>query len=193
MTTVLAFDTSAAHCAVALLHGDRLTTRVDAMARGQAEHLVPLLEEMLAAADLAWRDLSALGVGTGPGNFTGIRISVATARGLSLGLGIPAIGVSGFETVAHGAARPVTVALPAPRERAYVQQFDGGEAGPARLIDLADVPAHALPPLPAEEAVARIARIAAGRLGGNNARPAPLYVRPADAAPSRDAAPVILP
>ena len=44
-------------------------------------------------AGVAWRDLSAIGVGTGPGNFTGIRISVAAARGLALSLGVPAVGL----------------------------------------------------------------------------------------------------
>ena len=59
------------------------------MARGQAERLVPMLEEMLAEAGLGWRDLDALGVCTGPGNFTGIRISVSAARGLALALDVP--------------------------------------------------------------------------------------------------------
>ena len=90
--TILAFDTSAAHCAAALLCAGKIEVRVDEMARGQAEHLMPMLEEVLAAQGLTWADLDAIGVGTGPGNFTGIRISVAAARGLALGLGIPAVG-----------------------------------------------------------------------------------------------------
>ena len=89
--TLLAFDTSAAHCAAALLIAGKIHTRIDEMARGQAEHLMPMLEEVLAAHGLAWRDLDAIGVGTGPGNFTGIRISVAAARGLALGLGCPLV------------------------------------------------------------------------------------------------------
>ena len=54
--------------------------------RGQAERLLPMLEEMLAEAGVGWRDLDGIGVGTGPGNFTGIadRASRA-ARGLALG------------------------------------------------------------------------------------------------------------
>ncbi|MEY2961568.1 MAG: hypothetical protein RLZ60_1398, partial [Pseudomonadota bacterium] len=43
--TILAFDTSAAHCAAALLQGGTITTRIDEMAKGQAEHLMPLLTE----------------------------------------------------------------------------------------------------------------------------------------------------
>ncbi|PKP74508.1 MAG: tRNA (adenosine(37)-N6)-threonylcarbamoyltransferase complex dimerization subunit type 1 TsaB, partial [Alphaproteobacteria bacterium HGW-Alphaproteobacteria-6] len=119
---VLGFDTSAAHCAAALLRGDRiLAARAEAMGRGQAERLMPMLEEMLAGAGAGWRDLAAIGVGTGPGNFTGVRISVAAARGLAVALAIPAIGISGFEAGAAlaregGAATgPVWVAAPAPQ------------------------------------------------------------------------------
>ena len=97
-TLIVAFDTSAAHCAAALLSGDRvLAARAEEMGRGQAERLMPLLEEMLADAGAAWRDLARIGVGVGPGNFTGIRISVSAARGLALALGVPAIGVTTFD------------------------------------------------------------------------------------------------
>ena len=98
---VLGFDTSAAHCAAAVVCGDRvLAERAEPMTKGQAERLFPLLEELLAEAGLAWSDLDAIGVGVGPGNFTGVRISVAAARGLALSLGIPAIGVSATEAAA---------------------------------------------------------------------------------------------
>ena len=91
---ILAFDTSAAHCAAALLSGDRVLARVaEAMPRGQAERLMGLLHEVLSGSGHDWRDLDAIGVGIGPGNFTGIRISVSAARGLALGLGVPAYGV----------------------------------------------------------------------------------------------------
>ena len=90
----LAFDTAAAHCAAVLLCGARVAARRhEPMQRGQAERLMPMLEEMLTEADHAWRDLDTIGVCTGPGNFTGCRIGVAAARGLAFGLGVPAIGV----------------------------------------------------------------------------------------------------
>lgn len=214
---ILGFDTSAAHCAAALLRGDRiLAARAEAMGRGQAERLMPMLEEMLAGAGAGWRDLAAIGVGTGPGNFTGVRISVAAARGLAVALNIPAIGVSGFEAGAalareagplarEAGAAPVWVAAPAPQglvhlwrsadERAEIATTGAtapvvraeDDPGPldAPLIRLADADPRAL-------AIA-IAGIAAMRRGRALPRPAPLYLRPADAAPSRDAAPVILP
>ncbi|MDP5359745.1 MAG: tRNA (adenosine(37)-N6)-threonylcarbamoyltransferase complex dimerization subunit type 1 TsaB [Paracoccaceae bacterium] len=186
---ILAFDTSAAHCAAALLLGDRIVTRVDEMAKGQAEHLMPMLEEMLRAEGLSWADLDGIGVGMGPGNFTGIRISLAAARGLSLGLGKPAIGVNGFEARAYEEALPYIATIPAPRGQSYAQSFP--ETGNPSEPELRA--REAGPQKPPHMLIAATARIAASRLATNHARPAPLYIRSADAAPPRDPAPVLLP
>lgn len=197
---ILAFDTSAAQCAAALLCGDRVWLKIEAMDKGQAERLLPLLAEVLAEAGVAWRDLAAIAVGTGPGNFTGVRISVAAARGLALGLGIPAIGVTRLEALAHGLPRPLTVIEDARRGEVYVQSFTDAGAGPARIAtpeDLGAVEAvqtgsgcdgvAAAMPL-----VQAMAQIAARRLGSDQPRPAPFYLRGADAAPPSDPPPVIL-
>jgi tRNA threonylcarbamoyladenosine biosynthesis protein TsaB len=212
---VLAFDTSAAHCAAALLSGDRvLAERIEDMGKGQAERLMPLLEEVLAEAGKTWRDLDAIGVGTGPGNFTGIRLSVAAARGLALSLKVNAIGVTGFEAMACGTKGPVVTSIDARRDALYVQLMDGDRAGDPSHCTLDTLPAVPTGPGPvcighrAEELAAHyagkvtlpryplavaIARVAALRLDEPAPRPAPLYLKPADAAPSRDAPPVILP
>ncbi|MDX5349471.1 MAG: tRNA (adenosine(37)-N6)-threonylcarbamoyltransferase complex dimerization subunit type 1 TsaB, partial [Paracoccaceae bacterium] len=109
---VLGFDTSAAHCAAALLRGDAvLAHRFEPMAKGQAERLMPMIEEQLAEAGLGFADLAVIGVGVGPGNFTGIRVAVAAARGLALALGIPAVGVSATEAAACDLPRPCRVVL----------------------------------------------------------------------------------
>ena len=200
MLPILAFDTSAAHCAAALLLPDRVILRDEPMEKGQAERLVPLLAEVLAEGGLAWSDLRALAVGTGPGNFTGVRIAVAAARGLALGLGIPAVGVTRLEALAHGLPRPVVVIEDARRGQVYVQLFTPSGAGPAHLADRV-VPACAAtgsaagqgalaPAMPLVEA---IARIGATRAAMPQPRPAPFYLRGADAAPPADAPPVILP
>jgi tRNA threonylcarbamoyl adenosine modification protein YeaZ len=181
------------------------------MATGQAERLMPMLEEVLAEGGAGWRDLAALGVGTGPGNFTGVRIAVAAARGLALGLGVPAIGVTVFEALAWG-REAVLVAQDARLGQAYLQGFGPGAFGP--VLQPVEAP---LPSLPAgtpavgelaEAFAARtggraeapvlplaegVARIALSRLGRDNPRPAPLYLRAPDAAPPRDPAPAILP
>jgi tRNA threonylcarbamoyladenosine biosynthesis protein TsaB len=210
---VLAFDTSAAHCAAALLSGDQvLVERQEDMAKGQAERLMPMLEEMLAEAGIGWRDLAVLGVGVGPGNFTGVRIAVAAARGLALGLGIPAVGVTTFEAMALGAARPCAVVLDARRGQVYVQVF-GAQAGAAMLVGAGaplpltagtgflghDAEASALrhggqAARPVHSLTGAMARIAlARRADPDLMRPAPFYLRGAEAAPPSDPPPVILP
>jgi tRNA threonylcarbamoyladenosine biosynthesis protein TsaB len=199
---ILAFDTSAAHCAAALLLPGGLIQRVEPMEKGQAERLIPLLEEVLADGGISWPDLKALAVGTGPGNFTGVRIAVAAARGLALGLGIPAVGVTRLEALAHDLPRPIRVIEDARRGEVYVQDFAKDGPGPARLaaaesIDLsgpvtgsaAGVAAHA-PAMPLAEAIARIGAL---RATSPHPRPAPFYLRGADAAPPSDPPPVILP
>ena len=206
---VLAFDTSAAHCAAAVVSGSRiLAQRVERMDKGQAERLMPLLAEVLAEAQVGYAGLSAIGVGTGPGNFTGVRISVAAARGLALGLGIPAIGVTGFEALATGLPDDVVLLLDARRGALWVAgkgidpqlmdptHFPDGITGRPvaghRAAELALQTGGTLLEQPVPLAVA-IARLAAGRLATVQPRPAPLYLRAADAALPTEPPPVILP
>ncbi|MBO9450909.1 tRNA (adenosine(37)-N6)-threonylcarbamoyltransferase complex dimerization subunit type 1 TsaB [Tropicibacter sp. R16_0] len=188
---ILAFDTSGPFCAAALLRGgDVLDARVEEMKRGQAERLMSLLEEILATAGVTWRDLDAIGVGIGPGNFTGIRISVSAARGLALGLGIPAVGVTGFESLGLSAPDGTLPAIPAPRDHVYIRR----SAEAPELVPANDAKEIAPLYLPEDEAktVIAIARIAAERYRITVTPPAPFYIRPADAAPSRDVPPVLL-
>ncbi len=210
---VLGFDTSAAHCAAALIRGENLVAaRHEEMSRGQAERLFPMIGEMLADAGLSWRDVGLIGVGTGPGNFTGIRLSVAAARGLALSLEIPAIGVNRFQAMTwgqNGAALALVDARrgqfyagtsderlePALYERDKLVETFAGRVGicmgdDAELIAPELGAQVAQPLLPVAQAVARVALEKRGMPVG---RPAPLYLKPADAAPSRMAAPVILP
>ncbi|SHF14793.1 tRNA threonylcarbamoyl adenosine modification protein YeaZ [Litoreibacter ascidiaceicola] len=214
----LAFDTSAAHCAAALLSGDTvLVSRVEEMQKGQAERLMPLLEEVLLGAGKKWSDLDRIGVGIGPGNFTGIRISVSAARGLALSLGIPAIGVNVLEAMAFGPAQEgqTLAILDARQDNVYIQFFTkGGDAldspnlraedeiqagsprGTAFVVgynsaSVATQLGAEVVKTSATDLITAIARIASARVP-DGARPAPLYLRPADAAPPRDPAPVIL-
>ena len=206
---VLAFDTSAAHCAAAVVSGTHvLSQRAHAMEKGQAERLMPLLAEVLGEAGVGYSHLAGIGVGTGPGNFTGIRISVAAARGLALGLGIPAIGVTGFEAVGYGLPDDAVALLDARRGATWLA--GGGLA--AQLADADDLPGllagRSLTGHRADEIAAltggtalvqpvpmavAIALIAASRLGMEQPRPAPVYLRAADAALPTEPPPVILP
>ncbi|SEW28063.1 tRNA threonylcarbamoyl adenosine modification protein YeaZ [Cognatiyoonia koreensis] len=192
---ILAFDTAGPHCAAALWRdGHVIGSRHEEMKRGQAERLMVLIEELLGENQITWADIGLVAVGIGPGNFTGIRISVAAARGIGLGCGIPVMGVSQFE-VSRGPDSPnlrdaSVASVPGPRDSAYVQEFcDGKPAGPPTISEncMSLVAAHAPAPT--------IAQIAAQRWAAGETtpdRPAPLYVRAADAAPPRDLAPVIL-
>ncbi len=197
-----------------MLSGERVLVQTqEAMGKGQAERLMPLIAEALAQGGVAAGDLDAIGVGIGPGNFTGIRISVSAARGLALALGVPAVGVCTLEALAHGLPRPLTVIEDARRGEVYVQEFTSDGVEGAVLLALSDLPhviatehvtgsgaAAALgilpglrPLAPAMPLAEAIARIAAQRFRDPALpRPAPLYLRAADAAPSREVGPAML-
>ncbi|MEM9761171.1 MAG: tRNA (adenosine(37)-N6)-threonylcarbamoyltransferase complex dimerization subunit type 1 TsaB, partial [Pseudomonadota bacterium] len=147
---ILAIDTSANRCAVALVaEGQALSTRAERMDRGHAERLFPMVREVLAEAGADVSTVERLAVCTGPGSFTGLRVGVAAARGLALGRGIPAIGITRFQALAAmltGARqsseaetmpraledkvgwaerRPLAIAI-AGRGAVYLQRFEAG-------------------------------------------------------------------
>ncbi len=64
-----------------------------------SERLIPMLEQLMIAADWQLKDLGFIGVVNGPGSFTGIRIGIATAQGLSQVLKIPVIGIGSLDTL----------------------------------------------------------------------------------------------
>ncbi len=211
---ILGFDTSGRYISAALWDGTEIVAdRYEEMARGQAERLFPLLDELLTDARQTLQDLSAIGVGTGPGNFTGIRLAVSAARGLALSLGVPAVGVNLLEALALGSQNPVLACLDAPRDAVYVQGHGTATPIQPQQINAAEVPlgwsetgltcigsgaeavAERLGATVSPAAFApgsAIARIAAQRWHDDPARPAPFYLRAADAAPSKEQGPVIL-
>jgi len=198
---ILGLDTSASQCAVALVAGDRVWRRAENMARGHAEALFPMIDGVLAEAGATFGDIIRIGVCTGPGSFTGIRAGVAAARGLALGLEVPAVGVTRLAALAmqsdHGG--PVTVLVPTRGDEVARQDFDAGlspDGPPSLSTDTQPTPGHQAvgwepgePEPLADPAV--IARIAVDAAVGP--RPTPLYLRPADAAPSRIVPPPMLP
>lgn len=183
------------------------------MPKGQAEQLFPLLETLLKDAGIGWSDLDAIGVGTGPGNFTGIRISVSAARGLALSLDCDAIGINHFDILGLDASAPVLACVPAPREHVYVQGINSFADIAPQLIRIADIPntwvedgmlcagrdaaivaGHLgvdVHPASITPGLA-IARLARARMYRPDEPPAPLYLKPADAAPSKEHGPTIL-
>lgn len=210
--TILAFDTSAAHCAAALLVDDKIVaSRQELMTKGQAERLVPLMQELLDEAGCTWKELDAIGVGVGPGNFTGIRIGVSAARGLALGLGKPAIGVSTLEAQAFGVGGVTVSCMDAKRGRVYVHisgedpvlcdmtpeglPFVHKIRDPFVVGDFAEEIGRMMycqVTVPKYSLIEGIAHRAAWLLDKPHKPPVPLYLRAPDAAPSKTPAPVIL-
>jgi len=106
---VLGFDTAGASTAVALRLSDGSTRerRDDPPAGthpGHATRLLAMAGELLAEAASGWREIDRIAVGVGPGAFTGLRVGVATARGLAQSLEVELAAVSSLAALAAGAA-----------------------------------------------------------------------------------------
>ncbi|MEO3427753.1 tRNA (adenosine(37)-N6)-threonylcarbamoyltransferase complex dimerization subunit type 1 TsaB [Pelagibius sp. CAU 1746] len=154
VSALLAMDAAGGSCSVALwAEGGIAARRFSAMARGQSERLVPMIGEVMDEWGGGFSGLDALAVTTGPGGFTGVRIGLATARGLALARRLPLIGVSSFEVAAAAASAPeragrrVLAVLDSKRNEVFAQLFDEAlaEIGSPLETALADL-AAALPP-----------------------------------------------
>lgn len=207
---ILALDTAGVDCAAALYDaktGTILAERCERIGKGHAERLTGMIGEVMDDAGLPMSAIERIAVTVGPGSFTGIRTGVASARGLALALGIPAVGVSTLEVLAaafheSNPGQPVVAAIDAKRGEIYAQPFDGNgkpldearATDAAAVIQLAayhaaKVHGSALPLLSEENAGAEPDRFPAGlaaRLASeiiNPEKPKPLYLRAPDAKP----------
>lgn len=191
---VLGFDCAGGACSAAVLVADGIVSRRFAvMERGQAEALLPMIAAVLGQARLKPGDLDLIAVTTGPGSFTGLRVALATARGLGLATGVPVAGVTCFDAVAAAVdpatleAATLVVALESRRAELFLQCFAPTLREPAlvaaddwagflpkgklllagdgapRLAAGMANPAHRLVPGPGLSDAADVARIAARR------------------------------
>ena len=97
---ILGIETSTPRAGLAIVDGERIIA--EAILPGEVTHsasLIPTLDGMLKEHNIGLKDLRGIAVGIGPGSFTGIRLGLAVARGLSFSLGIPIRGVCGFDNV----------------------------------------------------------------------------------------------
>jgi tRNA threonylcarbamoyladenosine biosynthesis protein TsaB len=99
----LVLDSATALTVCGLVRDGGETTSLSAEGGRAAQRALALVDDVLTRAGCAKGDLSRIVVGCGPGSFTGLRIGIATARGLALGLGVPCVGVSTLAALAAGA------------------------------------------------------------------------------------------
>ncbi len=155
---VLGFDTSTALLSVALTAGHDVAAErtVDPDPTGRPRHareLLAVVEEILGDVG-GWDSIDRIAVGLGPGTFTGLRIGIATARGLAQSSGLGLIGVSSLRALAAGSpgTSPVLAVTDAKRSEVFAALYEGEdevwEASVGTPGDLADrVRAMAEPPL----------------------------------------------
>lgn len=104
--SILALDTATEACSAALVLDDELLLERFAIApREHTQHILPMVDSLLAEAGITLDNLDALAFCRGPGSFTGVRIGIGIAQGLALGADLPLIGVSTLVTLAEGAWR----------------------------------------------------------------------------------------
>ncbi len=105
----LVLDSATARAVCGLVQGERELAAASAEGGYAAQRALALVDDVLARAGCARGDVERVVAGCGPGSFTGLRIGIATARGLALGLGVPCAGASTLAALAAGA--PEALAL----------------------------------------------------------------------------------
>ncbi len=137
---ILAIDTATTHVVIATGTPDGVADGISTWTAGyrHGETLLPSIGRFLGEQNIRRSRLTGIVVGTGPGAFTGLRVGIATAKGLAHGLGIPLVGVSTAEALIEavesaeadvatadgfdGAVGPTVLLLPAgPRDRLVVR------------------------------------------------------------------------
>jgi tRNA threonylcarbamoyl adenosine modification protein YeaZ len=164
---VLAFDTSTPAVTVAVvevggslrdpsgaasfgpgdLESQTLAERTEIATNRHGELLAPLIREVLATAGTSPSDLDAIGVGLGPGPFTGLRVGIVTAKAMGDALGVATYGECSLDVMARGYPRggdPFAVLTDARRKQVYWARYDGAGArldGPelGRPADVAEL------------------------------------------------------
>lgn len=138
---VLGLNTAFSSMEAALVRdGEILADARELLPRGQERRLPGLVGELCASAGVALKDIGRIGVVTGPGSFTGLRIGVAYARGLVLVTGARAVGITSLEAaIPAGLEGPALGCLQAqrrpPEQTWWVQGVSGGE-GIAEVLEV---------------------------------------------------------
>src|ERR1700761_7642613 len=133
---ILAIDTAMDACAACILDteaGKLIAQESQAMKRGHAEALMPLIARVVRESGLGFAGLDRIAVTTGPGSFTGLRVGLSAARGISLAAGKPVVGLTTLTAYAapivnQEAAQPVISAIDARHDHVYFQVVAGDGA-----------------------------------------------------------------
>lgn len=208
---VLAFDTTCAACSVAVWKDETVeSVVVKQTMHGHAETLMPAIERALAEANTSYDAIDRIAVTVGPGSFTGVRVGLATARGLGVATGKPVLGLMTSAVLAQeaktiGTSRRIAVAIDARRAELYMHHFtadgtardephslpakDAARALGAALVIVVGDGAELLRPHLGQNALisgptvpdAGVAAAMAAVLPEPHTPPQPVYVRPPDA------------
>ena len=143
---VLAIDTALEACAAAVLDtgsAKLIAQASQTMKRGHAEALMPLIARVMKEAGVPFAALDRIAVTTGPGSFTGLRVGLAAARGISLAAERPVVGVTTLSAYAAPAFSengedPIICAIDARHDQVYFQVV-GGNGSPLIEPKLATV------------------------------------------------------
>jgi tRNA threonylcarbamoyladenosine biosynthesis protein TsaB len=126
MTKILALDASTDACSVALYRNGVTSHIFELAAKSHTQRLLPMVDEILRAADCTLQELDAIAYGRGPGSFTGLRICMGVVQGLAFGANLPVIPVSTLQIMAQGfvtedpnISSPLLVALDARMDEIY--------------------------------------------------------------------------
>jgi tRNA N6-adenosine threonylcarbamoyltransferase len=134
---ILAMDTATTRVVIATGSPDGIADGISTWAAGyrHGETLLPSIGRVLGEQNIRRSRLTGIVVGTGPGAFTGLRVGLATAKGMAHGLRIPLVGVSTGEALlaASGLARPVLLLPAGPSDRIVVRPGQRPEPLPAGM------------------------------------------------------------
>jgi tRNA threonylcarbamoyladenosine biosynthesis protein TsaB len=130
---ILAIDTALDACAAGVLDTDagRLVAQESqAMKRGHAEALMPLIARVIREAGIAFADLGRIAVTTGPGSFTGLRVGLSAARGIALAADRPVVGLTTLTAyaapiVSQNSEHPIISVIDARHDHVYFQAVSG--------------------------------------------------------------------
>ena len=118
MALILSLETSTTICSAALHDNGKLLASKELLTpQSASSQLAPIIDQLLKASKISPKQINAIAVASGPGSYTGLRIGVATAKGLCYALQIPLIALNTLELMAYQVKNSSLISSPSPLER----------------------------------------------------------------------------